>query len=64
VTSAEVSTPELARRLGANPKTVRAWLRGPASLGNPLVAGHEHYGRWWFNEAEARRLAEQYQRAL
>ena len=62
-TGAEVSAPELAHRLGANPKTLRAWLRGQASVGNPLVAGHEHYGRWWFTEAEACQLAEQYQRA-
>ena len=62
-TSGEVSAPELARRLSANPKTLRAWLRGQARAGNPLAAGHEHYGRWWFTEAEARQLAEQYQRA-
>lgn len=52
----------LARRLGVNPKTFRAWLRGQAAADNPLVASHEHYGRWWITEAEARQLAEQYRR--
>jgi hypothetical protein len=57
-----VSAPELARRLGANPKTLRAWLRAQARARNPLVAGHEHYGRWWFSESEARQLADEYRR--
>jgi hypothetical protein len=61
--NADVSAPELARRLGANAKTLRAWLRGQAQAGNPLVAGHEHYGRWWFTESGARQLAEQFRRS-
>jgi hypothetical protein len=52
----------LAHRLNVDPKTLRAWLRAQAAAGNTLVAGHEHYGRWWFTEDDARRLAEQYRR--
>jgi hypothetical protein len=58
----DVSAPELARRLGVNPKPLRAWLRRQAPAGNPLVADHEHNGRWWFTDAEARQLAEQFRR--
>jgi len=57
---ATVSAPELARRLRVNPKTLRAWLRSLARVGHPLLSGHEHQGRWWFTEAEARQLAREY----
>jgi transposase-like protein len=57
-----VSAPELARRLGVSPKTLRAWLRGQAGIGHPLLAGHEHQGRWWLTEVEARQFADEYRR--
>jgi hypothetical protein len=60
--AAAVTAPELARRLGVSPKTLRAWLRSQAHAGHPLVAGHERYGRWWFTEPEARQLADEYRR--
>lgn len=59
---ADVSAPDLARRLGVSPKTLRAWLREQARNGDPLVADHEHQGRWRFTEGEARQLGEQYRR--
>lgn len=55
-----VTAPELARRVGANPKTLRAWLRAKASSGHPLLAAHEHWGRWEFSEVEAAQLAREY----
>jgi hypothetical protein len=55
-----VSAPELARRLGVSPKSLRARLRSQARAGHWLVAGHEHYGRRWFTEVEARQLADEY----
>jgi hypothetical protein len=57
---ATVSAPLLARRLQVNPKTLRAWLRSQARAGHALLASHEHYGRWWFTEAEARQLAREW----
>jgi hypothetical protein len=51
---------ELARRLGISPKTLRAWLRGQKKAGNPLVALHMHYDRWFFTPEVAGELAHQY----
>lgn len=55
-----VTAVELARRLRVNPKTLRAWLRGQARAGHPLLASHLHYGRWEFTEDEADQLAREY----
>jgi hypothetical protein len=57
---AQVSAPELARRVRVSPRTLRAWLRSLARAGHPLLCGHEDHGRWWFTEAEARQLAREY----
>ena len=59
----EIVTPgELARELGISPKTLRAWLRAGRDAGYPLLAGHEHYGRWEFTRKEARQLMAEYRR--
>src|SRR4051812_19970954 len=59
----EILTPgELARELGISPKTLRAWLRAGRDAGYPLLAGHEHYGRWEFTRKEARPLIAEYRR--
>jgi TDG/mug DNA glycosylase family protein len=55
-----VGAPELSRRLGINPKRLRAWLRELAAAGNPLVAGHEHNATWEFAETTARALEAEY----
>ncbi len=55
-----VTAPELARRLGANPKTFRAWLRKLARAGHPLLAAHLHNARWEFTNKEADQVAREY----
>lgn len=57
---ATVSAPQLAGTLEVNPKRLRAWLRSNARAGHALLAGHEHYRRWWFTEVEARKLAREW----
>lgn len=55
-----VTAVELARRVRANPKSFRAWLRREARAGHPLLAGHVHQGRWEFSDADAEQLAREF----
>jgi double-stranded uracil-DNA glycosylase len=55
-----VTAVELARRLEVSPKTLRAWLRGQASIGHPLLASHRHNDRWEFTASEADQLEAEY----
>ena len=57
-----VSAAELARRLEVSPEALRAWLRGHACVGHPLLSGHRRYGRWEFTAKQAERLAREYRR--
>ena len=51
-----ITAPELARRVGVDPKRFRAWLRRQAAAGHPLLAGHRHNESWVFTSDEARQL--------
>lgn len=55
-----VTAVELARRVGVDPKTFRAWLRKQGRAGNPLVEGHLRHERWEFSLDEAEELAGQF----
>lgn len=57
-----VSVQQLSAQIGVSPKALRTWLRTRARAMHPLLAGHEHYSRWWFTEDEARRLVDEYRR--
>lgn len=50
----------MARTLGVNPKTLRAWLRSGRGAGHPLLASHEHWSRWEFSRADADALIAEY----
>ena len=57
----EIVTPgEMAETLRISPKTLRAWMRAGRDAGHPLLSGHEHYGRWEFNRADADALIAEY----
>lgn len=61
VRSADVDAEQLAARLGISGKTMRAWLRKQWRAEHPLLADHQHGGRWRFEPDEAATLGAQYQ---
>jgi hypothetical protein len=60
--TASVTPSELARELGVDPKSLRAWMRARASAGDPLFSRHGHGARWRFSLAEARGVVDRYRR--
>ncbi len=58
-----VTAVELARRLGVDPRTFRAWLRRRARAGHELLADHLHNAQWEFSEAETTQLTREYREA-
>ncbi len=48
-----VTAEDLALRVGVSGKQFRAWPREQARAGHPLLADHEHYGRWLFTPGDA-----------
>jgi len=55
-----VTAVALAARLGVDARAFRAWLRGLAGAGHPIVGNHQPSNRWFFSEAEADELATLY----
>jgi hypothetical protein len=56
----DVTASELARRVGDDPKVVRAWLREEWRDGHRLLRGHVLHARWLFSEADAETLAAEF----
>lgn len=63
VEAGTVTAVELARRLGVDPRTFRAWLRRRARAGHKLLAVRLLDERWEFSEAEAAQLKREYREA-
>jgi len=55
-----LTAPDLAKRIGVDPKRFRAWLRAEAAAGHPLLASHEHNQRWEFVQREAKQLVREF----
>lgn len=58
-----VTAVELARHLGVDPRTFRAWLRRRARAGHELLTDHLRNDRWEFSGAEATQLTREYREA-
>jgi transposase-like protein len=56
----DVTASELARRVGVDPKILRAWLRAEWRDGHRLLRGHVLHARWLFSEADAGTLAAEF----
>ena len=55
---------EMAMTLGVTGLTLRNWLRAQKQAGHPLLADHQHRGRWQFTRAEADQLMAAYRSAF
>lgn len=57
-----VTAVELARRLGKDPRSFRAWLRSRWRAGHPILKSHRLNDPWRFTPGEADQLAAEFRR--